>query len=473
MADRGARAGQGRRSRRCSHGGMLFEELGFRYLGPIDGHDLPALRRWLERGQGPEGPGPAARAHRQGARRAAGERGPGHVPHAAGVREGRPGPHDPVAARSGGSKAYTDAVSAAIYEAMQDDPQGRGHHRRDVPGEQAREGPRRLPRPVLRRRHLRVPRRRLRRRAWPRPACGRSSTSTARSCSGRSTRSSRKSRCRTCRSSSRLDRAGLTGPDGPTHHGTFDIAVHAALPEHGRHGPRRRARRRADAATSPWRTTARSSIRYPKANLETVERGADADRAGPGRGPRVGRRRHAPRLRHAVRRPASRRPSSCAQEGLRRRRHQRPLRQAARPDDDPARRSRNAPFVVTVEEGHARGRLRLAPCWKRPTPPACDTRNVVRLGIPDRFVEHAERDELLADLGLDVDGICATVRRGCGTSRRSRAVAARSRRGRETIGSGGRLALVQLLLGVGLRCGSESLSSRGAALSRSRSPACR
>src|ERR1700736_1162596 len=29
-------------------GGMLFEELGFRYIGPIDGHDLPALRGWLQ-----------------------------------------------------------------------------------------------------------------------------------------------------------------------------------------------------------------------------------------------------------------------------------------------------------------------------------------------------------------------------------------------------------------------------------------
>src|SRR5207244_1600661 len=28
-------------------GGMLFEELGFRYIGPIDGHDIPTLRRWL------------------------------------------------------------------------------------------------------------------------------------------------------------------------------------------------------------------------------------------------------------------------------------------------------------------------------------------------------------------------------------------------------------------------------------------
>ena len=33
-----------------------------------------------------------------------------------------------------------------------------------------------------------------------------------------------------------LDRGGLTGPDGPTHHGVFDIGLHAGVPEHGRHG---------------------------------------------------------------------------------------------------------------------------------------------------------------------------------------------------------------------------------------------
>jgi 1-deoxy-D-xylulose-5-phosphate synthase len=32
------------------------------------------------------------------------------------------------------------------------------------------------------------------------------------------------------------------------------------------------------------------------------------------------------------------------------------------------------------------------------------------LGIPDSFVEHAERHELLADLGLDADGIARTCR---------------------------------------------------------------
>ncbi len=39
-----------------------------------------------------------------------------------------------------------------------------------------------------------------------------------------------------------------------------------------------------------------------------------------------------------------------------------------------------------------------------------DGSNVRCLGIPDRFIEHGERDELLADLGLDVRGLIAAAR---------------------------------------------------------------
>ena len=71
------------------------------------------------------------------------------------------------------------------------------------------------------------------------------------------------------------------------------------------------------------------------------------------------------------------------------------------------------PLVATVEEGTLEGgfgrRLLEAANAAR-----LDTRNIVRLGIPDRFIEHAERADLLAELGLDVPGICATVRKGLG-----------------------------------------------------------
>jgi 1-deoxy-D-xylulose-5-phosphate synthase len=45
---------------------------------------------------------------------------------------------------------------------------------------------------------------------------------------------------------------------------------------------------------------------------------------------------------------------------------------------------------------------------------ASPTGPILRLGLPDRFVEHGERAELLADLGLDAAGIAAACRRLAG-----------------------------------------------------------
>src|SRR5205085_4197524 len=72
-----------------------------------------------------------------------------------------------------------------------------------------------------------------------------------------------------------------------------------------------------------------------------------------------------------------------------------------------------APVVVTVEEGTLEGGFGSA-LLEAANAAGLDARHVIRLGIPDRFIEHAERGELLADLGLDANGICATVRRALG-----------------------------------------------------------
>src|SRR5437660_1295571 len=101
-------------------GGMLFEELGFRYIGPVDGHDLPGLRRWLRDVKDQRGP---ILLH------VLTEKGHG-VPqasedpvtfHTTPVFE-KVGPERTIVAlRRGGSKAYTDAASAAIYQALEKD----------------------------------------------------------------------------------------------------------------------------------------------------------------------------------------------------------------------------------------------------------------------------------------------------------------------------------------------------------------
>ncbi len=38
------------------HGGMLFEDLGLRYFGPIDGHNIGLLRKYLRMARNTEGP---------------------------------------------------------------------------------------------------------------------------------------------------------------------------------------------------------------------------------------------------------------------------------------------------------------------------------------------------------------------------------------------------------------------------------
>ena len=93
-----------------------------------------------------------------------------------------------------------------------------------------------------------------------------------------------------------------------------------------------------------------------------------------------------------------------------------------------------APWVVTVEEnalptGFGSAVLEAVNDACGMTDPASGEAwsaggPIVRLGLPDRFVEHGERGELLAALGLDAAGIAATCRRLAG--RDSQPVAARS-----------------------------------------------
>jgi 1-deoxy-D-xylulose-5-phosphate synthase len=66
-------------------------------------------------------------------------------------------------------------------------------------------------------------------------------------------------------------------------------------------------------------------------------------------------------------------------------------------------------FVVTVEEAALMcgfGSAVLEAAAKA----GLDTRGITRLGIPDEFIEHGDRGELLSDLGLDAVGIAETCR---------------------------------------------------------------
>jgi 1-deoxy-D-xylulose-5-phosphate synthase len=88
-----------------------------------------------------------------------------------------------------------------------------------------------------------------------------------------------------------------------------------------------------------------------------------------------------------------------------------------------------APWVVTVEEASLPGGFgsalleAVADARATQTGSSTSATPIERLGIADRFIEHGERGELLADLGLDASGIAACCRKLAGRSAKGPATA--------------------------------------------------
>ena len=163
----------------------MFEDLGLKYVGPVDGHDVVAVEHALRQGAGVRRAGHRARADPQGPWLRPGRE-----------RRGRPVPRrrrDRPRDRPAGNVGRTDLGrrSSPRRSWRSRGAPGRGrHHRRDAA---SRSGShpfeRGLPGPGLRRRHRRAARGDVRGRHGARPGCTRSSRSTRRSSTAPSTRS--------------------------------------------------------------------------------------------------------------------------------------------------------------------------------------------------------------------------------------------------------------------------------------------
>ena len=177
----------------------------------------------------------------------------------------------------------------------------------------------RFPDRMLRRRHRRAARGRPRPPGSPRAACTRSSRSTRPSSTAPSTRCCSTSRCTGCRSPFVLDRAGITGDDGPS----AQRRVGSRRARRGARHPHRRAARRGHAARAAARGggVRRRPDRRPvpedaaaRADVPAVRSDRRRRRARRAR-PRRRRRRARRRRRRARRRRAGGRPSRCAGPG--------------------------------------------------------------------------------------------------------------------------------------------------------------
>jgi 1-deoxy-D-xylulose-5-phosphate synthase len=385
-------------------GGMLFEELGFHYVGPVDGHDIAGLRHWIN--QVKDYPGPVLlhvlTVKGQGVPQASDDPVTYHTPP---VFE-KIGPNGAILSlKKGGSRAYTDAMSATIYDVMQEDlhvsvitaAMCQGNKLEKIRAD----FPTRFFDVGICESHA-VAFAAGMAKTGMRPIVNIYSTFLQRSFD----QIFQEVALQNLPVVFTLDRAGLTGPDGPTHHGCFDIAYMRLFPNMVVMAPGDEA----DVAPMlrfALRHSSPTAIRYPKASLEQVERGVAPVELGQAEvidwgadGMIVAFGSLLPTCVKA----AEKLRQEGVDIGVINARFAKPLDKTTI-----LRAVEEAPIVVTVEEGTLAGGFGSAVLEAANTA-GLDARNIGRLGLPDHFVEHAERAELLADLGLDIHGICRTVR---------------------------------------------------------------
>lgn len=205
-----------------------------------------------------------------------------------------------------------------------------------------------------------------------------------------------------------IDRAGLVGADGPTHHGTLDIAYLRPIPGMWMMAPKDEGELRQMLHTALQREDGPSAIRFPRgsgtgADMTTPLEGLEPGRAEVLRegadttivaiGPMVATAMEAAEL--------------LAQRGLDvgvvNARWIKPLDRDL--IADLASRHR---FLFTLEEHQVQGGVGAAVCEELALSGHYNTVNIP-LGLPDRFIEHGTRESLLAKCGLDAEGVAQRV----------------------------------------------------------------
>jgi 1-deoxy-D-xylulose-5-phosphate synthase len=393
-------------------GGMLFEELGFRYFGPIDGHHLPTLRRMLRETKELEGPTLlhvlTNKGH--GVPEACEDPVKFHTPPV--IEKIGPG-RQVVSLKKGGSKSYTDAASSAIYEAMAEDKNVVVITAAMCQGNKLEKVRDRFPERFfdvgICEAHA-VGFAAGLAKSGVRPIVAIYSTFLQRSFDHLFQEVALQNLpvvfC--------LDRGGLAGPDGPTHHGVFDNTYIRLFPNFTVMAPGD------ETDVAPMLQFALKhpgpiSMRYPKANLESVTRAKTPIELGRAEvfewGTDGALIAYGTLFTEAVQAAARLRDEKGLDLTVINARFVKPL------DKDLILRAiRELPWVITLEEGTLEGGFGSA-VLEAANAARLDTRHLVRLGIPDRFIEHAERAELLADLGLDASGIMRTVEKLVAESR--------------------------------------------------------
>ncbi len=384
------------------HGGMLFEDLGLRYFGPIDGHNIGLLRKYLRMVQNTEGP---ILLH------VVTEKGHGFRPaaenpvlfHAPPQFERRA--DEVVQMKKSLARTFTHAASSAIFQQMTDNPRVTVITAAMCQGnnlERVRDSfPDRFIDVGICESHA-VAMAAGQAKVGLRPIVDIYSTFLQRSYD----QIFQEVALQNLPVTFMLDRSGLAGPDGPTHHGAFDFGYLRVLPNMVVMAPADE-HDLAQMLDLALRHDGPCAIRYPKGAVQAVD--AKRTLVEFARSEILSWSDDGAILCAGALLPACLDAARLLREdgldvGVINMRFVKPL------DTEVALRAiRDCSFVITVEEAALMAGFGSA-VVEATADAGLDTSRVRRLGIPDKFIEHAERGELLADLGLDSAGIAATCR---------------------------------------------------------------
>ena len=389
------------------HGGMLFEAMGVRYFGPVEGHSLPNLMRYLELVK--DEPGPVL-LH------VLTEKGHGFKPAEADpVFFHTPAPFECddddciISIKKSSARGYTDVASTAIASCLRRDQRVTVLTAAMCQGnklEQVREEfPDRFFDVGICESHA-VAFAAGQAKVGCRPIVDIYSTFLQRSFD----QIFQEVCLQNLPIVFMLDRAGLTGPDGPTHHGAFDLGYMRLFPNMVVLAP---GDEHDLVAMLDWAMQHNGpvAIRYPKALAEQQGGSRAAIELGQ---PEVftdgsdGLIIACGTLLGVSLAAAAQLREVGLEVGVINARFVKPLGTQLLFEKIEA-----APWVVTVEENVLSTGFGSA-VLEAINEARLSTGTIVRLGLPDRFVEHGERGELLADLGLDAAGIALTCLRLAG-----------------------------------------------------------
>ncbi|WJW76806.1 1-deoxy-D-xylulose-5-phosphate synthase [Thiohalobacter sp. IOR34] len=381
--------------------GTLFEELGFNYLGPIDGHDLPMLIRTLENVRGLHGPRLLHVVTRKGKGYPPAEASP-----CAFHGVGRFDPHSgKVEAGSSSGPSYTRIFGDWICDMAEADPQlvAITPAMREGSGlvEFSERYPERYFDVGIAEQHSVTFAAGLACEGF-RPVVAIYSTFLQRAYD----QLIHDVALQNLPVTFAIDRAGLVGPDGPTHAGSFDLSYLRCVPNLLLMAPSDENECRQMLYTA-HRHEGPAAVRYPRGTGPGASVQREMQDLPIGRAELRRRGRHVALLAFGSLLAAALEAGERLDATVVNMRFVKPL-------DEAMIRELAAEhgLLVTLEENVVAGGAGagvgecLAAAGLQPA--------LLNLGLPDGFVEQGSREELLADCGLDVAGICAVINRRLG-----------------------------------------------------------